>query len=599
MPPSRDRWGARAAGTALLLLLALRALTALSPTMWGWGLNAQRFLPPSAAWLPWAASALLLLRGPGAAAVRGLERAGGTWAGGGRATWLAFLGGALLVWALPDRSWFTGDFLLRQGAAETGAVPGTFAQALPLERFLHRTLPLAVGGPAAGGPNVVARVLGALAAGATAAAALALARSWGAGGAAAAAVAATGFLGGQLVVFTGLGKPAAVLCALFALATLGATRLAATGRGGVLLGLAVGAALLTHRAGVALIPLWLAGLALAWRARRDGRGPSGAGFLLAMALPAAAAVFALPLVAGIVRDYDLGQHLMTPAARARGPLAAALAPLHLLDLANLLLFYTPALLPAAALLAARARRTRFGAADLLAALPAAAMLPLLLFVHPGQGIVRDLDVFAPAGLALSLVAARALGAGFADGALPRWLAAPLIAAVAMPALQWLLLFHHPERGLDRASALALEAPARPDDQRARFWDALAYRAFRERRWDRALEATGHAARLAPHPRALTMLAIARTYGGDHRGAESLYVVLAERTPEDPLVWLGLGGAALRAGDSLQAARALSRLRAYPPDGREARLIRRHLRVFPEVWPAGGEGVAGEGAAPGR
>jgi len=89
------------------------------------------------------------------------------------------------------------------------------------------------------------------------------------------------------------------------------------------------------------------------------------------------------------------------------------------------------------------------------------------------------------------------------------------------------------------------------------------------------------------------VAIARTYTGDHRGAESLYVSLTERTADDPLVWVGLGGAALRAGDSVQTARALARLNAYAPDGREARAIRKHLRIFPEVWPSTREVVGGE------
>jgi Flp pilus assembly protein TadD len=81
-----------------------------------------------------------------------------------------------------------------------------------------------------------------------------------------------------------------------------------------------------------------------------------------------------------------------------------------------------------------------------------------------------------------------------------------------------------------------------------------------------------------------MLAIARTYTGDARGAESLYVSLADRTPDDPLVWVGLAGSAIRLGDSTQATRALAKLGSYAPEGHEVRLIRRHLRMFPEVWP---------------
>ena len=117
---------------------------------------------------------------------------------------------------------------------------------------------------------------------------------------------------------------------------------------------------------------------------------------------------------------------------------------------------------------------------------------------------------------------------------------------------------------------------------------MAYRAFRLGDWDSAVEACAHSARYAPHPRALIMWAIARTYTGDHRGAESLYVALAEKTPGDPLVWVGLGGAALYVGDNVEAQRALAKLKTYSPQSREARMIRRHLMFFPMVWPSKGE-----------
>ena len=155
----------------------------------------------------------------------------------------------------------------------------------------------------------------------------------------------------------------------------------------------------------------------------------------------------------------------------------------------------------------------------------------------------------------------------------------------------------PESALLRARRFALEAPRRDDRELARLWDGMAYRSFRLGEWDWAAEAAEQSVRYAPHPRAVMMLAIVRTYTGDIHGAESLYVALADRTPEDPLVWVGLAGTSLRVGDSTQAARALARLSSYAPDGREAHLIRRHLRAFPEVWP---ESVRPDSAAaPGR
>src|SRR5439155_25548840 len=137
--------------------------------------------------------------------------------------------------------------------------------------------------------------------------------------------------------------------------------------------------------------------------------------------------------------------------------------------------------------------------------------------------------------------------------------------------------------MQRVRAWALEQPQRANDERARLWDGMAYRAFRLGQWDEAVEASEHSAKLAPHEGALMKLAIARTYAHDYVGAESVYVRLAERFPSDPLVWLGLGGVALRLGDSLRYERAVSNLQRYGPGSQEARAIRRHLQIFPAVW----------------
>jgi tetratricopeptide (TPR) repeat protein len=203
-----------------------------------------------------------------------------------------------------------------------------------------------------------------------------------------------------------------------------------------------------------------------------------------------------------------------------------------------------------------------------------------------QGVFRDLDAFAMGGVGLAIPAAFAIGIAFRDRLLPAWIAPALLLAVVVPSLQWLMHFHDPAHGIVRARSFALEPPARGDGERARLWDALAYRAFRLQQWDQAVEATGQSARLAPHPRALMMQAIANTYAGHHHEAERIYLDLVTRAPDDPLAWVGLGGAALRVGDSLQIRRALAELETYTPESAEARAIRRHLTAFPEVWPAG-------------
>jgi len=52
---------------SLLALALLRAAAAFLPSMWAWGLDAQRFLAPRAAWLPWLVMALAILPAVGAA----------------------------------------------------------------------------------------------------------------------------------------------------------------------------------------------------------------------------------------------------------------------------------------------------------------------------------------------------------------------------------------------------------------------------------------------------------------------------------------------------------------------------------------------------
>jgi tetratricopeptide (TPR) repeat protein len=142
--------------------------------------------------------------------------------------------------------------------------------------------------------------------------------------------------------------------------------------------------------------------------------------------------------------------------------------------------------------------------------------------------------------------------------------------------------------LQRVRAFALEPPARSDDDRARLWDALAYRAFRLQQWQQAVEASEQSARYAPHARPLIMLAIARTYTGDYGAAEAGYIDLAKRFPDDPLIWVGLGGAALRMADTVEFRRSLAKLNSYAPNSPEARIIRRHLAIFPAVWPTSAE-----------
>src|SRR5439155_12746481 len=145
-------------------------------------------------------------------------------------------------------------------------------------------------------------------------------------------------------------------------------------------------ALLSHRSAVVLIPSWILGLMLVARGGFEGIDRRRAGFAAAAALPLVAALIAGPTIWRIVREFDLQHHLATTEVRSVGFLAATLAPLHLLDLTNIMLIYVP-LLPPATVLAVVSLREEWRKSDRkMAAVLAVSTLPLLLFIHPIQGI---------------------------------------------------------------------------------------------------------------------------------------------------------------------------------------------------------------------
>ena len=563
--------------------LLARALLCFDHSMWLWGLNLQRFLDPFTAWGGWILASLFFLPRVAARCESGLSRLG-DWLHDARpAPALAAAAGAAVVLLLPDRTWFTGDFLLREGLAETGGFVGNLSQALPIEVFLDYRLPRLVPGGSGFDPNLLNRLVGAACAALIAAAAVAIVRAWNLRGSGAAAASGVILWGGWLATCTGLGKPAALLCALTALFALGVARLLRGERGGWIAGAAVGGAIVLHRSGLALLPAWILCLILA--ARRPGI--RRAAWLTVTGLPVLALVLVLPQVASIVRSFDVPRHLDPATVRAHGLMGAAFAPLHLLDLFDLVATYSPALLLVPVLLFdLPGSRDREGGEWPVLGVLALSGLPILLFIHPIQGVFRDLEVFALCGFSAALLAAFLLGSGFARRRLPGTLAVSLLAAVVLSALQLLVHFHEPDAGLARARAFAVEAPARPEDEIAQLWDLIAYRAFRLQRWPAAVEASEHSVELAPHERTWTMLATAQTYDQQFVGAESTYVRLVARYPASPTAWLGLYGASLRTGDTLRVRRAADTLAAMARDPHLERQMRRHLHVFPFVVPEG-------------
>lgn len=561
-----------------MALTFARAALAAVPSMGAWGLNLQRFLPAGLAWGMWAIAAATLVPSVARAALPALAALGRFASSLAGALALSVAAG-VLVWSLPDRTWFVGDFLIRVGAATSNLFGRNFSAALPLDLFLHNSLPRALGFGSDPAALRVIRGIGALEGIGLAALALHLVRGLGRHGPAAMVTGAIVFFGGYLTTFTGLAKPAREMCLLTAATGIFGALSARRGTEPVGMGLALAAALLVHRSAVMLVPAWLAAMTIHIQQKPEAAAGKR-GSWLALVPPLAVALLIAPRIISIVRGFDLPMHVMTPEVQLHGgPLAAALAPLHLADLLNLLVALTPLavtlpLAPRSVIL--EERRGRF----VLMAL-ALSFVPALLFVHPHQGLFRDWDVFAPAGVAFSLWTAYDLGAAMAY---PRWksLAPAVTLAAVVPAVQWMMLAHDPTRGLDRVKAYLSEPPARPVVIRALTWDFVGTRYLRSGRWEQAAHALERAAELAPHRRILLEWALAQTMRGDDVAARGVYVRLLRADPEDPLAWVGLAGIGLRLGDSVATRHAFEKLRSFGPDSPQTRQVRRHLRQFPEI-----------------
>lgn len=635
-----------AAGVAVATGLAAAGLVAAwLPGTWLWSVHHPRFLAPLPGWALWALGAVALIPPAGRALAPALGAAGRALARGGWGVALAAAaGGALLAWLLPDRTRFVGDSLLRLNTLETGRLSIAVSShvALPLELLLHETLPRGIqaalgvsiedalrllgaaraalwgalaarvvaavrGDGGAGGSPVapVARGAAAVARGAAVSGRGAAGRAVGAGAADAAAAAAFAvvFFAGPLALWTGYSKSLADLALVTLWAGFTALRVAREGRGWVSLGIAVAVAFALHRSG-ALVAAWLPA---AWLGRRGAAGFSigrERGAWLAAGLAAASLAAWAPAWLEAARRFD-APHL--GGAGVGAALAAAFAPLRLLDLANLVAAVCPLALALPALLlpardgAAEAAPWRDSAGRVL--IPVAALYALeALFVHPQQGLFRDHDVFAAAATAWALAAAWAFarapgesgrtGAALARGAraqasmtpaparaapaparaapAPAWIAPALALCCASAGLRPLALAADLDRGLARAEAFVTEAPRRTPRERAETWDFLGLAGRRHQRWDLAARAFGAAAADAPSPRILMLAGHAEAQRGNDGAAIDYFRRSLERDPEQPVVWRFLARVAFRSHRDAEALAAAREWLARAPDDAEAR-----------------------------
>ncbi len=578
-PDPAPRRAALALWATLALLALARAALVFVPGMVGWGLNLQRFLPPWWAWVPWALAALALVPPLARRAEPAFRRAGEAIA---RGSWVAALAaaaaGALLVFALPDRVHFIGDFQLRQGAIDEGGLAAAiFPQAMPLDVFLHVDLPTLIMGAGRLDVNWLPRAVGAVEAGLLALLALAYARALALRGTGALAVAAAVFFGGHLGLFTGYSKfNGEMVLVAVAVATFGLRAVcepSATGsrRGLLALGVTLALGAFLHRSVVGFVPAVLLAFALALHARpallRDPETWVAAG------LPVLAFLFTLGRIVGTFAGFDPGMHLASPEVRAQGGLFAAMfAGSRAVDLPNVVVLLAP-LAPVLLLVAlAWGRRLPRGREAALLVTLAVPFLGLLLFVHPGQGVYRDTDTLSGAGIVVALLAAWLAGETLRRAPAFAWVGVGVVLAAAMPSVQWLAHQTDVDRGLARVAALMDGPPARSPEERGKTWDYVGVRNFNRERWEESARAFARAAETQPSARVLVKWAMAETMRGDARAAQRIYLRAIARDPAVVIAWQGYGVVSLRLGDLDEAQRAALELRRRDPANPEGPVI---------------------------
>jgi hypothetical protein len=562
------------AGSVLAVVLAatfaLRLAASLAPGGFAWGLDFARFVAPPLAWT------LLVLWGLTLAAALAGRPAAGAGAPLAR-VWPWLLGVVLLslLALLPDRVRFVGDFVLRLGVFEESWFRRLFPQALPLDVWVNHVLPARAAALLATEPVNVMRALGLAEAALLVTLAVRFARLVAGRPAAQAAVAAVICFGGYATLLTGYSKPTPQLSlAALAAGTLG-VEFVRTGRAVVPFALAVSLGLALHRGGLPLLAVWAAAAVLAWR--RPGADRRR---LWPLLLPALVFAWEAPRLLHVIRTFDVGVNFLPAEVRQQGgALAAAFAPLRLMDAANAVLLHAP-LAPLALLAPARARREP--EALFLCAL-LAAFLPVLLFVYLPLGPYRDYDSLGPAGAAFAVASAWILARGLAHAARPRALALAAATCVVAPFLLLLVSLTDLDRGFARADTLLAGPPRRHATHRASVLDWMGLRALNEERYGLARDSYRRLCEETPLPRAFKLWGAAALIADSPREAAVAFERLLERAPGDAVGWYGLWMSAAATGDTATAERASAHALRWGSGSREMLDVVEFFEHYPRLY----------------
>jgi tetratricopeptide (TPR) repeat protein len=196
---------------------------------------------------------------------------------------------------------------------------------------------------------------------------------------------------------------------------------------------------------------------------------------------------------------------------------------------------------------------------------AAPFVASAIVIHPMQGVFRDWDVFAAAGVTLSFAAAWAI-AGFL--ARRPSLAVAVALTAACGAASWLLHHADPVRGRERVERFVTAAPHRTAPERARVFEFLGMVDNAASRWESAASCFERAAVEGPSVTILTGWAKAEMLAGRPERARDACRRLVADHPRLPVGWEGLMASSYRLGDlgeARRAARELVRLDPAHPD----------------------------------
>jgi len=560
---------ARALWAASIGLLALRALAALLPGRYLWGLDLARDVGPLAAVVGLALPLALHVPALARATARLVPRSA-------RAQALLALGLAgclaLFMLAHPDRALFTGDASLRHGAFAAMAEPEKLAaQAMRADLVLHHDLPRWASEHTPWNADEAGRAEGALLAFLTALAGWRLATALGARAELAIAIGAIAACTGALALDNGYGKASVEVACLTGIAAVGVVHAARDGTGLGTVGASVALGLLLHRSALALLPAWLVSVALVVRAGTWKRPAAIAGALAPLVVLALVA----PRLVHVMGSFDRERHLTGGLAHTLG---LAFSPSHVADVFHTLCLLVPLvlLLPLLAFLAPRppARETL--------ALAALALPPLVLLVvvQPQQGLSRDWDVFAFAGVALAAVVAWRVVAVLGEPR-ARWLALPLAVSAACPALQFAALQTDSARTWARAESILIGPPDRDPSERARGLSTMGMMHYGRGDFVHALALFERSTDAAPNPRTFAEQGMALTMMGRPQEALARYRHAVSLDPDLLIGWRGIAAAASAVGDREAMRDAVHALERLEPGSKVLPDMRAWLESNPE------------------